>query len=100
MTQAYTYKTHTPIEHLFKTEIMKEPKDFIGSKVEYHRSSQMIWASGSDNGAELLLNVRGWGSIKNQFETYEETADFQDKLGHWIAEAINEKLKRENNDNI
>jgi hypothetical protein len=43
----------------------------------------------------MLLNVRGWGAIQHLFKTQEEAMKYQDELGAWFADAINEKLERE-----
>ena len=52
----------------------------------------------------MLLDLRGWGAIQNLFlkngnavdPDWEERArNFQDELGRWIADAINQKLKQQ-----
>ncbi len=68
-------------------------KDFIGKKVKYDQMGQMIFATDEKKGDQLILNVRGWGSIQNLFKTQEEAVQFQDEFGEWIADAINQKLK-------
>ena len=69
-------------------------KEFIGKAVYYDEDGQMIFSK-QDN--QLLSNidisVRGWGAIQQLFKTEEEAANFQDELGEWIADAINQKLK-------
>jgi hypothetical protein len=42
---------------------------------------------------EVLL-IRGWGAIQHMFKDESEAAEFQDELGRFIAEAINEKISR------
>jgi hypothetical protein len=41
-----------------------------------------------------VLSIRGWGAIQHLFENSEEAAEFQDELGNFIAEAINEKIEK------
>jgi hypothetical protein len=41
-----------------------------------------------------VLSIRGWGAIQNMFSTIESAEEFQNELGKFIAEAINEKLKQ------
>jgi hypothetical protein len=43
----------------------------------------------------MVANIRGWGRIQNEFKTEAEAADFQDKVGKFIVEAIREKIKRD-----
>lgn len=75
--------------------------EFIGDKAFYDREAQMIFGVRADKGTQLLADVRGWGAIQNLFKNPDETIDlekaseFQDALGEWLAEAINEKLQRE-----
>ena len=74
-------------------------KDFLGKDVYYDKTGQMIFANQKDGHQQLIINVRGWGAIQNHFrdenDNYdtEEATVFQDKLGEFIAEAINEKIK-------
>ena len=41
-----------------------------------------------------VLSIRGWGAIQHMFKNIDEAAEFQDELGRFIAEAINEKIER------
>ena len=44
----------------------------------------------------MILDVRGWGAIQKLFKGNSQKAvDFQDELGAWFVDAINEKLERE-----
>ena len=71
-----------------------KPEDFIGSKVYYDDHGQMIFSDrGEEKGVQLLLDVRGWGAI--QHLPIKDPDKFQDDMGKWIADAINEKLERE-----
>lgn len=75
-------------------------KDFIGSKVWYDDHGQMIFGE-SKNGDQLIVDVRGWGAIQNAFKTpsgeldLDKAVKFQDDLGKFVTEAINEKLDRD-----
>ena len=74
----------------------KEIIDFIGEKVIYDQMGQMILAVDKDGGQQMFLDVRGWGHIQNMFpmteEGQDEAAKFQDKLGQWVADTLNNSL--------
>lgn len=76
---------------LTKTRKVGVPNDirkYIG-KAKYDPHGQTILrASG-----EQFLDVRGWASIQREYKTIQECSDFQDKLGQWVVDIINEKLK-------
>lgn len=88
------------IKKIKKTK--KSPKklptvhNFIGDKATYDMWGQIIWGNNGEE-MQMLLDVRGWGAIQNLFDDEDKAADFQDKLGKWYVEAINEKLEREKN---
>lgn len=48
-----------------------------------------------------VADIRGWGHIQNMFKNPDQTIDFckaeqfQDALGKWVADAINEKLNKD-----
>jgi hypothetical protein len=44
-----------------------------------------------------VLSIRGWGAIQNMFPSITDAEQFQDELGKFIADAINEKLQRNEN---
>ena len=74
----------------------EELKKFIG-KAEYDKyGSGYIWGL-RDNEMQMLadLQVRGWGAIQNMFDVGEDAEKFQDEIGNFIADAINEKIERE-----
>ena len=74
---------------------------FIGKEVTYEKEGQYICGNYEGGGFQMLLQLRGWGAIQNRFKQKDESIDlkaaakFQDKLGEWIIEAINEKLEKE-----
>lgn len=75
-------------------------KDLINGKVTYDKfGGQYFWIAEPKGGLQMLAEMRGWGHIQNMFpmtkEGQEEAAKYQDEVGDWIAEAINEKMERE-----
>jgi len=79
------------------TEQEKQLRAFIGSHVKYDSEGTMIWGCDGDK-IQLLADVRGWGAIQNlpQFKKDKDDKNamlFQDALGQFIVDAINEKLK-------
>jgi len=64
--------------------------------VYYDNWGQYLWSKqDADGGSQMIGEVRGWGALQHEFETEEKAAEFQDEIGKFIAEAINEKIKRE-----
>ena len=73
-----------------------KPEDFIGPKVYYDDHGQMIFSDRGDDGVQMIADIRGWGAIQNlpAFKGDQDAAGkFQDEMGRWIADAINEKLR-------
>lgn len=77
-------------------------QDFINGKVTYDKfGGQYFWINEPQGGTQMLAELRGWGHIQNMFKDKkgnidsDEAGKYQDEIGDWIAEAINEKLKRE-----
>lgn len=76
-------------------------KDFIQGEVIYDKEGQYFWARQHDGGLQMLGELRGWGHIQNMFADAggridgEAAAAFQDELGQFVADAINEKMKRD-----
>jgi hypothetical protein len=79
----------------------KTVEEFI-NKAQYDRDGQMIWGVGKDGGQQIIADLRGWGAIQNMFMDsggavdLEKAAKFQDEMGEWIADAINQKLRDPN----
>jgi len=44
---------------------------------------------------QKVLDIRGWGRIIYMFEEYEEGEAFQNEVGKFVLDAINEKLNNE-----
>ena len=79
------------------TEQEKQLRAFIGSHVKYDREGAMIWGVDKNGYMQLIADVRGWGAIQNlpQFKndkTQDNMAAFQEALGQFIVDAINEKI--------
>jgi hypothetical protein len=84
-------------------------REFIGDSVYYDEyGGGYIWGvpSNKKDGVQMIaqvdepeddyvLSIRGWGAIQNKFKNISDAKKFQDSLGKWIADAINEKLKQE-----
>lgn len=54
-----------------------------------------ILAVDKNGNNQLLLDVRGWGYIRNLFPEGDQAEEFQNQLGEWIADAINQKLEKQ-----
>lgn len=72
-------------------------ESFLGLYVKYDREGQYFWGIHSNEGHQMVAELRGWGAIQNLFKSngkynIEDAALFQDELGEWIADAINTKL--------
>jgi hypothetical protein len=63
--------------------------------VYYDEYGQYLWSKDSTGGSQMIGEVRGWGALQNKFKTEEEAATFQDEVGKFIADAINEKVQRD-----
>jgi hypothetical protein len=63
--------------------------------VYYDEYGQYLWSKDSTGGSQMIGEVRGWGGLQNKFKTEEEAATFQDEVGKFIADAINEKVQRD-----
>ena len=78
--------------------------DLINGKVGYDKEGQILWVFDKSGGIKMLAELRGWGRIQQMFikkeknggEYIDEDAagKFQDMVGEWIADAINEKAER------
>lgn len=71
----------------------------INGEVSYDKfGGQYFWIKKPDGGLLMLAEMRGWGQIQNMFpmtkEGQESAAKYQDMVGDFIAEAINEKIQR------
>lgn len=80
----------------------KKVTDFIKGPVTYDQDGQYFWINYPDKGVQMLAELRGWGHIQHMFENKKGThvdvkkaGEYQDKIGKFIADAINEKIERE-----
>ena len=80
---------------------MKAITDFINGEVTYDNEGQFFWINTANNGLQMLATLRGWGHIQHMFEDkngkyvdMKKAAIYQDAIGQFVAEAINEKIKR------
>jgi hypothetical protein len=76
-------------------------KDFLSGKIKYDKEGQYFWnVSGAKSNIDMVAELRGWGHIQNMFKDgsgkirFEDAYAFQDEIGQFIADAINEKLER------
>ena len=69
-------------------------KEFIGKAKFDEFSGGYIWGVYPNGGMQMVAELRGWGSIQNIRKLKGKQALFQDFMGRFIAEAINEKLER------
>ena len=74
-------------------------QEWFKNGVQYDSEGTQIWAVEKTKDADYLhhvADIRGWGEIQNLFKLdMNKAAEFQDRIGKFIAEAINEKLERE-----
>lgn len=63
--------------------------------VYYDEYGQYLWSKqSSDGGSQMIAEIRGWGAIQNSFPYQEQATKFQDEVGKFIADAINEKIDK------
>lgn len=63
--------------------------------VYYDKYGQYLWSKDSTGGSQMIGEVRGWGALQNKFEDLDKASAFQDEVGRFIADAINEKIQRD-----
>lgn len=68
-------------------------KSYIG-KAKYDEAGQIIMCVDKNGGDAALVDLRGWGRLQNMFPTEQEAVNFQDEVGKFITDAINEKLNK------
>jgi len=95
------------------TDTEKQIKKFIGDKAVYDPyGGTYIWGVNKKVEQQMLADIdcptkdelkalndgvvrlRGWGAIQHMFKNMKDAEKFQDDLGKFVAEAINEKLER------
>ena len=77
-------------------------KDFLNGKVKFdEHKAGYFWVQYEDDTLQMIGEVRGYGAIQNLFIQPNGSVDFnkvdafQDELGKFIADAINEKIERD-----
>lgn len=75
--------------------------DFINGKVEYDVDGQYFFVHSQKGRTYMIAELRGYGSLQNLFNKNGEIKGyeldyFHDEVGRWIADAINEKIQKEN----
>lgn len=63
--------------------------------VYYDKYGQYLWSKHVNGGSQMIGEIRGWGGIQNAFSNSDNAANFQDEVGKFIADAINEKIQRD-----
>jgi len=78
--------------------IMKDILNYLEGTI--FSNGLYVWKKTSHKGDQMLLDIEihGWGALKHKFATYEEARAFQDRVGDFIAEAIQEKVTRMKSD--
>lgn len=95
-----------------RNELIKSIKEFIGKRVYYDEyGGGYIWGESVNKkeGQQMIaqvedveegnpvVSIRGWGAIQNLKNLPCSPEEFQDHIGRFIAEAINEKMQRDEN---
>tara|TARA_R110001592_G_scaffold153282_3_gene381576 strand:- start:434 stop:676 length:243 start_codon:yes stop_codon:yes gene_type:complete len=71
-------------------------KKYFKNKVTYDpRYGTGVFTKCDKSGDRLIANIRGWGFIQYEFKTEKEAGEFQDSVGQFIVDAINEKIDRD-----
>jgi hypothetical protein len=74
-------------------------QEWFRDGVRYDSEGTQIWAEEKTEAAVYLhhvADIRGWGEIQNLFNLdQKKAAAFQDEVGKFVAEAINEKLAKQ-----
>lgn len=74
-------------------------KKYINGEVYYDPDGTYLWIRGAEDELQMLGEIRGWGRIQNMFKNPDGTinqqaaADFQDAIGHFVANAVNTALE-------
>ena len=77
----------------------KRIRKFLGATVSYDNNGQYFFAH-IDDTIQMVAELRGWGAIQHLFAEHKEAAEFQDELGEWIADAINQKIQSTQSDAV
>ncbi len=75
--------------------------EFLGAHIIYDAEGQDLFAVQENGHLQPIADIRGWGAIQNLFMLkggaidMDKASKFQDNLGQFMADAINEKMQRE-----
>jgi hypothetical protein len=82
-----------------KDKMNEQIKKYFCGKVIFHSGSGMFFIQDDPKvGDKHIADIRGWGNIQYLFPKpeggldFDKAAEFQDSIGEFIADAINEKL--------
>lgn len=70
-----------------------ELKKFLNGIIKYDSDGQFLWLVDKKDNHQKIADLRGWGKIQYLFKNEKDAMDFQDILGEFIADAINNKIK-------
>ena len=70
---------------------------FLRDGLEYNSGEGVIYIKNGDDLIEFIV-IRGWSRITNIFNTIPEAVNFQNKIGQFITDAINEHYKLTTNE--
>jgi hypothetical protein len=90
------------MDEITKLEILQ----FLKGEIKYDKDGAYLWAVKHNGHHQKIADVRAWGAIQNLFINKKGLLDsvqaekFHDAMGEFIAEAIREKIQRENNKRI
>lgn len=73
-----------------KAKQLKKVSDFIDGEVTYDKQGQYFFCNG-----KMVAMMRGWSDMEKRFDDPNKAMEFQDLVGQYIADAINEKAQRE-----
>lgn len=79
----------------------QEIKNFIGVAKHDEFKGTYIWGVDKEGGNQMIAELRGWGAIQNMFKNedgsinFEDAEQFQDEMGKFIVDAINEKINKQ-----
>jgi polyhydroxyalkanoate synthesis regulator phasin len=81
--------------------MIKEIENFIGVAKHDEFKGTYIWGVDKEGGNQMIAELRGWGAIQNMFKNedgsinFEDAEQFQDEMGKFIVDAINEKINKQ-----
>lgn len=75
------------------TDVDKKVSEYIKGEVLYGYGTSIWFNVDKNGGVQKVLDIRGWGHLSTTMGD-SEAEKFQDEIGEFVAEAINEKLKK------